>query len=905
MIFFFKAILFILPIFFLATSCSGERNQREPIEGGVPSYEVMASGWKIPKQTLPSHDFPVVKADVLEFGAMGDGVTDDTVAFQKAIDKLFKIGGGTLWVPTGRYAFYGNLVIKPNVVIRGEWANPSKNDFKTQGTTFLVYNGKGSEEGGAFITMYPVTGLQSINFWYPEQGLGGEVIAYPPTIQNRLGYDLNNNVTIENVTFVNSWRAITIGPDQNTLWTIRNVNGFPLKTGIEIDDTMDVGRMHCIDFRPNYWSDSDLEGSPSKESKAIQWVYENGTGIRIRKHDFVSYANFRLRGYAIGLAGDHLGSGGDVEERMKEFGNNFFQGHFYDVDIADCKVAVKIKALLSIGVYFSGSSLFGDECGVLIEESEIHPVGFVECSIGGKEYSVNNKGKVYLSLTACKIKGFMHNNGGSLSILDCEFTSDKEYHLELGEAMDIARLNMVQSNNQFRLKNHASEEKVQLVRDRSKSVERIDPLYRHKTFHDIEGLRPGERNLIVYDGKPGPVDDGSEDHTRRAQVYLNQLEEMGGGILFFPAGFYSFYGSLNVPSKVELRGVIDTPIHAARPGTTFNVLCNEGNELDTAFINLNQKSGLKGISFNYPDQNYENIRTYPYTIRGKGKGIYIQNLSSSGNTHFIDFATYQCDEHFVDYVSGCPLKTGIYVGGGSKNGRIYNSQFIGHYWWLFDTVYPQEESSNWVSEKGKFPIPSWFEGKAPERKGSEGLLFEYQMRNLNAFVLGDVENQLMFHNFSYGHLRGIYTKDEGGGGPDALILLHGSDRSGCAADFQALDEGNTMTLVAFMSYAKNKEQGSNIRLGSNVKGTVKMLDAEIGGHHWLGINMEGGSLYINQCMISILEGGLAVSDHAKLTLNSPFIMWGSKFKKPEDILLKNATLQNFYFLRKKQFIYEH
>src|SRR5215204_1003383 len=39
-----------------------------------------------------------------EFGAAGDGVTDDGPALQAALDALAEAGGGTLLVPAGRYA---------------------------------------------------------------------------------------------------------------------------------------------------------------------------------------------------------------------------------------------------------------------------------------------------------------------------------------------------------------------------------------------------------------------------------------------------------------------------------------------------------------------------------------------------------------------------------------------------------------------------------------------------------------------------------------------------------------------------------------------------------------------------------------------------------------------------------
>src|SRR4029079_5215854 len=38
-----------------------------------------------------------------DFGATGDGTTDDAAAFQKALDALATAGGGTLFIPEGKY----------------------------------------------------------------------------------------------------------------------------------------------------------------------------------------------------------------------------------------------------------------------------------------------------------------------------------------------------------------------------------------------------------------------------------------------------------------------------------------------------------------------------------------------------------------------------------------------------------------------------------------------------------------------------------------------------------------------------------------------------------------------------------------------------------------------------------
>lgn len=54
--------------------------------------------------------------NVRDFGAKGDGVTKDTAAVQKAIDATAERGGGTVWVPAGRY-LCGTVHLKSNVTL--------------------------------------------------------------------------------------------------------------------------------------------------------------------------------------------------------------------------------------------------------------------------------------------------------------------------------------------------------------------------------------------------------------------------------------------------------------------------------------------------------------------------------------------------------------------------------------------------------------------------------------------------------------------------------------------------------------------------------------------------------------------------------------------------------------------
>src|SRR5205085_7256594 len=53
--------------------------------------------------------------NLADFGAAGDGVTDDGPALQAALDAVIAAGGGTLLVPAGRFVIATPVVAVPNV----------------------------------------------------------------------------------------------------------------------------------------------------------------------------------------------------------------------------------------------------------------------------------------------------------------------------------------------------------------------------------------------------------------------------------------------------------------------------------------------------------------------------------------------------------------------------------------------------------------------------------------------------------------------------------------------------------------------------------------------------------------------------------------------------------------------
>ena len=67
----------------------------------------------------------------MDYGAVGNGTTDDTAAFQKALDAAAAAGGGTVHAPRGNYFFAGHLNVPDAVTLAGLWQSvPAHNGIR-------------------------------------------------------------------------------------------------------------------------------------------------------------------------------------------------------------------------------------------------------------------------------------------------------------------------------------------------------------------------------------------------------------------------------------------------------------------------------------------------------------------------------------------------------------------------------------------------------------------------------------------------------------------------------------------------------------------------------------------------------------------------------------------------------
>ena len=255
----------------------------------------ISAAWRVVAAQYSTNEMIVSPFDAAtDFGIVADGVTDVTEELQEALIMLGNLGGGALFLPAGQYKVGGNLVIPSGVILRGDWRQPAPGQ-PIVGTVLKAYAGRGNVNAAPFIKLNNSAGVNGISIWYPEQ-LPNDIQPYPPTLGNGGG------ATVENVTLVNAYFGYTSYVNGTTARPfLRNIYGTPLKTGIEFDCLADIGRVETVHFAPGYWKDSGLPNAPTANEHAA-WLYNNGTGMIVRRIDWSYSCYVTVEGYAIGLA---------------------------------------------------------------------------------------------------------------------------------------------------------------------------------------------------------------------------------------------------------------------------------------------------------------------------------------------------------------------------------------------------------------------------------------------------------------------------------------------------------------------------------------------------------------------------------------------------------------------------
>ena len=301
--------------------------------------------------------------DLRRFGIAADGRTDDTAALQKALDAA-TTQDGAVRLPPGKYLVAGSLHLPPGVVLEGAHDAPQWSEPLT-GTVLLATGGRDKEDGPALLEMNSSTMVRGLSVFYPEQKTT-DIRPYSWTVHIR-----GNDVTVENVTLINSFNGIRLGPENNVRHRIRSVSGCVLRRGILVDNTTDIGRIENVQWHCHWWTAKSVNG----EWKLVhEYMWRNSEGFIFGRTDWEYVTNTFIFPCNIGY-------------RFIRTDHGACNGQFSGIGADEAQRCVSVEQIQRMGLLITNGEfvcMHGDErVEVVIEKTCTGSVRLVNCSFWG------------------------------------------------------------------------------------------------------------------------------------------------------------------------------------------------------------------------------------------------------------------------------------------------------------------------------------------------------------------------------------------------------------------------------------------------------------------------------------------------------------------------------------------
>jgi hypothetical protein len=349
-------------------------------------------------------------------GLPRDGSADVTGALQQTLDEAGNLGG-VVQLQAGRYLVKGTLRIPPGVTLQGVseapvWSDPLK------GTVILATGGRGQEEGPALFELNHSTAVRGLTVWYPEQTVTN-ITPYAWTFHLQ-GHDN----TVENITLINSYNAIRVGPEGNVRHRIRSVYGCALRRGIFVDACTDIGRIENVQFHCHWWSAAAVGG----DWKPVHdYMWRHCEAFIFGRTDW-EYVNNTFV-YPVNIGYRFI--------RTKAGAAN---GHFSGIGADEAQVCVKVEEIQPMGLLISNGQfvcMHGEpRVPVVVEKTCQGSVRLVNCAFWGpNRQCVVSHSQSFVSLSDCYLSStgrernpgvaLVEADGGKLQVRGCSFGTDE------------------------------------------------------------------------------------------------------------------------------------------------------------------------------------------------------------------------------------------------------------------------------------------------------------------------------------------------------------------------------------------------------------------------------------------------------------------------------------------------
>jgi len=323
----------------------------------------------------------VVIADIVAteapYNADNSGKADSTAAIQKAIDDCAANGGGTVFLPAGKYRLTGNIYIRQFVTLRGDYQDPDVG--KEYGTIIIADVESKDVMTPGLITVGASAGAVGLTVWYPNQDINN-VKPYPFTfyVKGNEDYMLH---TIKDCTLINSYRGIGASAEcENGIYechemlTIENVKGTCLFEGLNSYNSADVDTIKTLYIDNKYWAQAGEEFNAPDEKAIDEYTRKNGCGFVIGDLEWPQFADVKISDMQYGM----------IFRKPMRYS---YSGIFTDLYITDC----------DYGIYAPED--------IIVHRGLSWGTGIVNGVIEGEKYAIYHPGNTAMLLTNVQIEG--------------------------------------------------------------------------------------------------------------------------------------------------------------------------------------------------------------------------------------------------------------------------------------------------------------------------------------------------------------------------------------------------------------------------------------------------------------------------------------------------------------------
>lgn len=253
--------------------------------------------------------------NVKDFGAVGDGVTDDTQAIKDCLTYMaaHETGGNkcSAWAvfPTGQYLITSQIVIPegcgikgtmPRKVIHVDTGTPTPGTWLYINDTASVptynYNAQDTANDYGTIVLRAGSVMDGFGIYYPEQrtaNLSDSVTPYRYAIKVSTSI---HEFSITNIMAANPYSLIYIDRAVNK-GRIRHIYGTPLRNGITMVREADIIRIDDVHFHGNYYS----RGSSAAATTIGNFRFANLIAFEFAGCDWPALSNAFVYGCDVGI----------------------------------------------------------------------------------------------------------------------------------------------------------------------------------------------------------------------------------------------------------------------------------------------------------------------------------------------------------------------------------------------------------------------------------------------------------------------------------------------------------------------------------------------------------------------------------------------------------------------------